>query len=469
MRRRVELPYGLHSERLFSQLQAEPWSVFLDSGCPYGPGGRYDILAAAPFMTLTTVSGQTCICSSSGTTMTREDPFLILRQQLGADEDEPCALPFCGGALGYFSYELGHSNAGLSAASISEPAMPDMAIGIYDWALIVDHVMRRSYLLGAGRDPETEKNWSKLVQRFSDVGDGPGDGEAKQLPDRVAGHFQVDTSRSAYFAAFQRIQDYIRDGDCYQVNLTQRFHLDGPVASWPLYCSLRRRNPAPFSAFMRLPGAAILSFSPESFLQVRGHCVTTRPIKGTRERSRCLHEDQQLIQALQNSEKDRAENLMIVDLLRNDLSRSCIPGSVKVPQLCRIESYASVHHLVSTVTGCLQPGQHALDVLRHCFPGGSITGAPKRRAMQIIDDLEPWGRGVYCGSLVHIGFNGDMGSSIAIRTLVHHDSRLYCWSGGGIVSDSKAETEYQECFDKLSAILRFFRPAGVHPGRFAKE
>lgn len=452
--RLTALPYQADSTLLFSRVQDRAWSVLLDSVHPHSPTGRYDVIAAEPFITLETRAGETRIQGPDGLQISREDPFTLLREALGAVQDNPHDLPFCGGAIGYFAYDLGRPAAGLSAHCQSGLPLPDMAVGIYDWVVLVDHQDKRSLLLGAGRDPATEDRWTRLVQRFSRAGPAPDTGNTGTASSPAT--LESDMSEAHYFAAFQRIQDYIRHGDCYQVNLAQRFHLHCDDDPWRLYCGLRLYNPAPFSAFLRLADSAVLSLSPESFLQLRGDRVTTRPIKGTRGRSPSPREDQRLAQALQNSSKDRAENLMIVDLLRNDLSRSCIPGSVTVPQLYQLESYRSVHHLVSTVRGRLRADQHALDLLRACFPGGSITGAPKRRAMEIIDELEPHGRGVYCGSLAHIGFNGDMNSNIAIRTLVQHRDQLYCWGGGGIVSDSKAEDEYQECFDKLAAIMRFF-------------
>lgn len=429
--------------------------MFFDSAGPHAVGGRYDIIAARPFITLETVDGETCIRRVDGVVHTRDAPFQVLYRELGAREAPHSMLPFSGGALGYFAYELG-GPAGSEPAP-RDIAVPDMAVGIYDWAVVVDHQARRCFLTSAQRDPRTQEYWQDLLQCFSQAQAA----HELALPEVRAGAVQADMERETYFEIFQRVQRYIREGDCYQVNLAQRFQLDFSGDPWDAYRGLRQRNPAPFAAFMRLPAAAVLSLSPESFLQVREDVVTTRPIKGTRTRSVFPYEDGLLAQALRESEKDRAENLMIVDLLRNDISRCCVPGSVGVPQLFHLESYASVHHLVSTVTGRLRADQHALDLLQACFPGGSITGAPKVRAMQIIEELEPRRRGVYCGTLAHIGFDGNMGSNIAIRTLVHYQERLYCWGGGGIVSDSRAADEYQECFDKLAVILKFLHPASL--------
>jgi para-aminobenzoate synthetase component 1 len=258
---------------------------------------------------------------------------------------------------------------------------------------------------------------------------------------------------AAYARAFAIVQAHIRLGNCYQVNLTQRFAASVRGDSWDAYLALRQANPAPFSAFLDLPDGQILSSSPERFLRVTNGMVETRPIKGTRPRSSDAICDRELAAALRVSEKDRAENVMIVDLLRNDLGKCCLPGSVRADRLFEIESFARVHHLVSTVTGRLDPRFHAVDLLRACFPGGSITGAPKVAAMQIIDDVEPHRRGVYCGSIGYIGFDGDMDTNIAIRTLVRRGDSIYAWAGGGIVADSKVAAEYQESFDKAAALL----------------
>jgi para-aminobenzoate synthetase component 1 len=263
-------------------------------------------------------------------------------------------------------------------------------------------------------------------------------------------------TRAQYAQAFHRIQHYIREGDCYQVNLAQRFEISVAGDPWDIYLDMRRHNPAPYSGFMRLPQGAVLSSSPERFLQVSNGQVETKPIKGTIRRSKFAYEDKALAAQLLESDKDRAENLMIVDLLRNDIGKNCRIGSVAVPRLFALESFATVHHLVSTVTGTLAEGRHALDLLRGCFPGGSITGAPKLRAMEIIEELEPHRRGLYCGALGYVGFDGNMDTNIAIRTAVTLGDRYLYWAGGGIVADSTLESEYDESFAKAQAVLSLF-------------
>ena len=249
------------------------------------------------------------------------------------------------------------------------------------------------------------------------------------------------------------MQDHIRAGDCYQINLTQRFEARVQGDSWQAYGRLRRTNPAPYSAYLDLPFAQVLSSSPERFLRLRGDRVETKPIKGTRPRAGDPARDAALAEDLVASAKDRAENVMIVDLLRNDLGKCCVPGSIRAEPLFAIESFASVHHLVSTVTGRLAPGRHAVDLIRACFPGGSITGAPKHRAMQIIEALEPQRRSIYCGCIGYLGFDGGMDLNIAIRTLLRVDENIYAWAGGGIVADSAVDAEYQESLDKAAALL----------------
>jgi len=270
---------------------------------------------------------------------------------------------------------------------------------------------------------------------------------------------------AGYAARFRRVQDYVQSGDCYQINLARRFSVRAAGDPWTAYRELRSRNPAPFAAFLNTPPVRVLCSSPERFLRVEGDRAETCPIKGTRPRSSDPEEDRRRRDELALSVKDRAENLMIVDLLRNDLGRSCAVGSVRVPSLFAVHSFAGVHHLVSRVTGRLAPGQDALSVLRGCFPGGSITGAPKIRAMEIIEELEGERRSVYCGSVFHLGFDGRLDSNIAIRTMIHNGEELRFWAGGGIVADSSCAGEAEEISLKARAmfeVAEHFRADGRH-------
>ena len=447
-----EIPYCEDSANHFASLHQQPWALFLDSCQPWNRQGRFDLIAAEPYLTLTTHGESTEIRCGDEVRHSTDDPFELLRKQLGKMVGGGPTLPFCGGAIGYFSYDLSRRLERLPTQTEDIDQLPQMAVGLYDWALLVDHQLQRSWLVGQGRSPATREQWHSLVTRFSQPSPGP-----ESAPFKVEGEPRSNMSKAEYMERFQRIQQYIHDGDCYQVNLAQRFELPVSGDPWQAYLQLRQANPAPFAAYLNLPDHQILSLSPERFLQLdQGH-VETKPIKGTSPRADNLLQDQQQAEQLKQSSKDRAENLMIVDLLRNDISKSCKSGSVKVPRLFDIESFTSVHHLVSTVTGELAQGKSAIDLLKGCFPGGSITGAPKLRAMEIIEELEPHRRGIYCGSVGYIGFNGNMDSNIAIRTLLHKEGRLSLSAGGGIVADSDPEAEYAETFHKIAAILKMLR------------
>lgn len=453
MQRLTELPYHPNSADYFDHLADSPWAVFLDSGRRRMGQGRYDILAADPTLSLVTRGNLTEIRGSNGVSLSRDDPFSLLREHLG-DRIEPVAdLPFCGGALGWFGYDLGRRIERLPALARDAEQIPDMAIGLYDWALVVDHAEGRSWLVSAGRDPRTDTRWDALCAVFSGALSPPARGVF-----HVHGSVRSNMTRAQYAAAFDRIKTYILDGDCYQVNLAQRFSAPASGDLWQGYRQLARLNPAPFSAYLATPYGKVLSSSPERFLQVRDGLVETKPIKGTRARGACPEADSMLAMELSRSPKDRAENLMIVDLLRNDIGRVCRPGSVHVPTLFAVESYATVHHLVSTVIGQLADGEDATSLLRACFPGGSITGAPKIRSMEIIEELEPHRRGVYCGAIGYLGFDGSMDTNIAIRTLVHNHGTIRFWAGGGIVYDSDVDAEYQETLDKAAALLQLLEP-----------
>ena len=439
------LPYFADSAALFSPIAHRPWSVFLDSCSPYSNQGRYDIIAADPVCTLVTHGDTTTIARDKLTATSGADPFDLVKQQLAFDVKDFDGLPFNGGAIGYFSYDLARRLESLPVIAEDAEHIAEMAVGIYPWAIIVDHWQRQTVLVGQGLN---EQRWQTLITQFSRLPEAQA-----PVAFKVVSAIHSNMDRAAYIQAFDRIKQYLKDGDCYQVNLAQRFVARCEGDPWTAYQKLRKLNAAPFSCYLNFPEVQILSSSPERFLKLTQGVVETKPIKGTRPRKQDEFEDRQQITQLENSDKDRAENLMIVDLLRNDISKTCKKGSVKVPVIFDVESYATVHHLVSTVTGLLADDQHALDLLKSCFPGGSITGAPKIRAMEIIEELEPNRRGVYCGAIGYIGFNGNMDSNIAIRTLVHANNTIRCWAGGGIVNDSVVEAEYQESFDKAAALL----------------
>ena len=443
----VELPYRTDAAHYYAALADLPWAAWLDSGGM----ARFDILTAAPQRTL--------VLNDEAT---QDDPFAMLRKELGERVSPEENIPFAGGALGYWAYDLARRiclPGGVPQDSEPHPGMAtdraqDMAIGIYDWALVLDHRQKTARLVSHRRFAETNELLPQLLQRLQ---------SNPSLPEdtfRVQGKITSNFTPESYAAAFARVQDYLLSGDCYQVNLAQRFSAIATGDALAAYLALRRLSPAPYSAFLNLPQARVLCASPERFLRVWNGSVETRPIKGTRPRSSDAQLDRQLAEELRNHPKDRAENLMIVDLLRNDIGKSCVPGSVRVPELFGVESFSNVHHLVSTVQGKLAEGRDALHALRDCFPGGSVTGAPKQRAMQIIARLEPDRRGIYCGAIGYAGFDGNLDSNIVIRTLVYSGNQVHCWAGGGIVADSEVAAEYRETLDKASAMLKLLQHYG---------
>ncbi|WP_296809859.1 aminodeoxychorismate synthase component I [Thiocapsa sp.] len=440
-----KFPYRPDSSRFFEILVGRAWPVFLDSGRPASTSGRYDILTADPRVTLVTRGDLTEIRDAQGVRSSRADPFALLDATLGPQQPRIPGLPFRGGAIGYFAYDLARRLERLPSVAEDAEGIPDMAVGIYDWALVVDHARCRSRLVA--QDPAClDEVFGRLIRALS--GPAPATGVF-----RILAPVRSNLSRTQYLSALERIRHYLYEGDCYQVNFAQRFDAPAQGDAWQAYKGLRRLNPAPFAAYLATPDCRILCTSPERFLRVRGDRVETKPIKGTRPRGSHPVEDRMLAESLRRSPKDRAENLMIVDLLRNDLGKVCAIGSVHVPTLFEVESYMRVHHLVSTVRGRLAAGRNAVDLLRACFPGGSITGAPKLRAMEIIEELEPHRRGVYCGAIGYLGYDGAMDTNIVIRTLVHSAGVIRLWAGGGIVADSDPEAEYRETYDKAAPLL----------------
>ncbi len=429
---------------LFSRIEQQPWAILLRSASETHIDSRFDVLVANPIATLETVAGDTQIKTDTQEYVSQDDPFSLLDKlqqqllpnlELGAEWD----LPFVGGALGYFSYDLGRRVESMPELATKDLQTPDMAVGLYEWTLVVDHKLEKACVVGQN----IEQAWQWLnSQSLDDVEDF-----------KLIGDWQSNMTQASYASRFDRVQEYLLSGDCYQINLAQRFNAPYQGSEWQAYTKLEAANQAPFSAFIRMPNSAIISVSPERFLELKDNVIETKPIKGTRPRSQNAELDQANARDLQTAEKDQAENLMIVDLLRNDIGRVASPGSVHVPKLFDIESFPAVHHLVSTIRADLDTQYSAADLLRACFPGGSITGAPKVRAMQIIEELEPHRRSAYCGSIGYISRHGRMDTSITIRTLVAEDNKLYAWAGGGVVADSDCAAEYQETLDKLSKIL----------------
>ena len=421
--------------------------MLLESAGPLGADNGFDIISADPLATLETRDQITTITRHGESSEHHEDPLSLLAhtQQQLLGELDLCAtrLPFIGGALGLFGYDLGRRFERLPVQATADIAVPDMAVGIYDWALLRNVATGEWQLVHWGDEAGLAKRLAWLEQQQA----APAPAFALQ------GAWQSNMSRAEYGEKFARIQAYLAAGDCYQINLTQRFSAPYQGDEWQAYCLLANANKAPFSAFIRLPDSALLSLSPERFLLLDGRHIETKPIKGTRPRHPDPATDQQVARELAQADKDRSENLMIVDLLRNDIGRVSRPGSVSVPHLFMVESFPAVHHLVSTIHGELDARWQGVDLLRACFPGGSITGAPKIRAMAIIEELEPQRRNAYCGSIGYLSQHGRIDTSICIRTLIAEAGRLHCWAGGGIIADSDADSEYQETYDKVARIL----------------
>ncbi|MDC0936838.1 anthranilate synthase component I family protein [Pirellulales bacterium] len=456
-----ELPATLTASEAFTRLAGLPHVVYFDSAVSGDAGGRYSFFAADPFAWIEAPADGRDALADVEKTMAR------FRQQTRSD-----LPPFQGGLAGLLGYELGRSFERIDAARHNDLPTPALAVGCYDVVLAFDHQQKRGWIISQGfpaQDPgeRTRRAESRLAE-FRDHLNGKAAATNSSRDD----HFRTTTSDlcapqhetrfdgvtsnlspDEYRAMVRLGIDYIRAGDVFQVNLAQRLLCRATSPSHELYLRLRDRNPAPYAGYFDLGEAQICSASPECFLTVRDGWAETRPIKGTRGRSSHVEADLFAGDELLESEKDRAENVMIVDLVRNDLSRVCQPGSVHAAQLCRLETYAYVKHLVSVVRGELAPGKSALDLLRAAFPGGSITGAPKVRAMEIIAELEPTVRGPYCGSLAYLGFDGQFDASILIRTVTATGGWWQFPVGGGVVAQSDPDDEYRETWHKARGLL----------------
>jgi len=461
------LPYHPVSEyaSLLHQLDGFIW---LDSARYHPEMGRYSYIAVEPFAKLYAYEHELFY---NGRRYQTSDALNFLSQRL--DEFPLTSIdglpPFQGGVMGYFSYELNQQLEPQKLGGSRKTDWPLMALGFYDVIIAFDHYEQQVWLISTGfPESATHCRQERANQRLDDIkyylDKTPSShtyyGQIK--PDQITSNF----TQQYYQNAVQRARDYILQGDIFEVNLSQRFQCQIPnnLNTFTLYNRLRAVNPAPFAAYIKLDNKTITSASPERFIQCRDGHVQTRPIKGTAPRSPLPEEDRTNAQSLEVSEKDWAENIMIVDLLRNDLSKVCSPGTIQVPQLCGLESFETVHHLVSVVEGQLATGKGPVELLQASFPGGSITGAPKVRAMEIINELETVPRGPYCGSIGFIGFDGAMDSSIVIRTMALSGDKLTFHAGGAVVLDSDPEQEYEETLTKAGALVQTLSEAyhGAH-------
>ncbi|HEU5260384.1 MAG TPA: aminodeoxychorismate synthase component I [Gemmatimonadales bacterium] len=461
-----------------------PFVAFLDSATDPRQLGRYSFLAADPPVVVRSKSALTQQLDPAGRwTRVNADPLAHIRALLAAHTAEPVAglPPFQGGAAGYVGYDWGATLERIPRTRYDDLATPDVMLGLYDWVIAWDHAAQRAWVMSTGIPEEGTARSRRAARRLAFVkgrlaarrvgGWGsnavttrppaypPTRPSAPSYPVPDIAGVRSTFTRAGYLEAVARVIEYVYAGDIFQANLSQR--LQAPLAGTPfeLYRRLRQHNPAPFAAYLDFSDVVVASSSPERFLRVHdGRQVETRPIKGTRPRGVGPEHDAALALALAESDKDRAENVMIVDLLRNDLSRVCRPGSVRVPELFALEQYRTVHHLVSTVVGELAPEHGPVDLLRAAFPGGSITGAPKVRAMQIIAELEPTQRSVYCGAIGYFSVTGALDTSIVIRTYLVRGRDVYFQVGGGIVADSDPEQEYRETLDKARGLVAALAP-----------
>tara|TARA_R110000772_G_scaffold172303_2_gene284154 strand:- start:791 stop:2164 length:1374 start_codon:yes stop_codon:yes gene_type:complete len=453
MNKTLSLPYPASSFELFGKLRSLALPVLLHSGkAETNLNSRYDILVADPSTVFRYQQGTLLVEHDDSTQgIKTANPILSLAEFFpinnspAEQETETDRLPFCGGFVGYFAYDILQESFGIAVKKSAELTLPSVLAGIYDWAVIVDHQQFTCTLAAQASVSST-----RLKQIETLLND-----ETKAQADNftLGSAFQSNFSRQAYQNAFEKIMSYIYAGDCYQVNLSQCFQASCEGDPYEFFARMQAIAAAPFAAYMEDKQQALMCFSPERFLRVKNKQVITQPIKGTRARHKNKQADKAALTDLCNSTKDKAENLMIVDLLRNDLGKVCRTGSVQVESLFEAHSFTNVHHLISTISGELKQASDVFSLLNACFPGGSITGTPKLRAMQIIDEVESMPRSVYCGSIVWIDQAGNMDSNIAIRTLLRDRERLYCWGGGAIVADSDMQLEYQESLDKIALFM----------------
>jgi para-aminobenzoate synthetase component 1 len=465
-----EIDTRLSPPEVFELFRDEPFTFFLDSGMDPGKLGRYSFIGSSPFLVLKSRGTEITVTDDRGTTCFNGDPFDALDDLLKAYrlQPSPSPIPFIGGAVGYLSYDLCHFIEHLPNRTMDDLQLPECYLGFYDRVLAFDNLLGRAYIVSTGF-PEQRKTerLERAQQRLAELRERLADPStileppASIAPTTWKVPLRSNFTQKGYIEAVEKARQYIIAGDIFEVNLSQRFETELAISPYELYRRLRYLNPAPFACYLGFDGVQVVGASPERFLRTRGDWVETRPIKGTRPRGRTPEEDRALVEELVNSVKDQAENIMIVDLERNDLGRVCRYGTVRVTELTILETYPTVFHLTSTVEGRLIEGKNCIDLLRATFPGGSITGAPKIRAMEIIDELEPTKRSVYTGSIGYLGFNGDIDLNIVIRTFLVKENRAYFQVGGAVVYDSNPEAEYQETLDKARALIASLDIAAV--------
>lgn len=476
-----EVPYG-DPVQTFARLRRRPYSFLLDGGMDPGKQGRYSMIGSDPFLVFRVRGKEVALLEKDTWRKEEGSPFLVLRELMSRypTESDP-RFPVPAGAFGYFAYDLGRQIEALPQIALDDLGLPDCYLGFYDRLLIYDHWSKKTYLTSTGwpergergriraknrllelekyaspdRDnclpaslPDHDCNQCETAVPNADVSGSEGTGASAKQP-VLYGHFNYDS----YCAAVRKVKDYINRGEIQEGILSQRFSCRLQAEPWPIYLRLREINPAPFAAYLHYPELDVICASPERFIKVSGGHVESRPIKGTRPRGRNAREDRQLRAELLNSSKDHAELDLITDLVYRELQQVCRQNSVRVQERFRLEEHPAVFHLVATVCGHLAPGKDLVDLLRATFPAGSISGTPKLRAMEIIEELEPVTRGIYTGSIGYLGFDGNADLNVVIRTMVIKDRVAYLHAGGGIVSDSRPDEEYHETITKARALL----------------
>jgi para-aminobenzoate synthetase component I len=444
----------------FEYFAPRPFSFWLDSGMDYHKLGRWSFMGSDPFLVMCSRADEITIIKEGVEEKRYGNPFDVLGELLDKYklENNQSGIPFTGGVVGYLGYDLGRFIEKIRVKAIDDLNLPECYLCFYDALVAFDNVAHRTFLISTGFPETGEKKRrhradARLNELRSMVTFVPPPVDIKPIAPSKKLTLKSNFSHDGYLKAVATAREYICSGDIFEVNLSQRIEMELDTPPIELYKRLRKINPAPFANYFNFDGVNIVGSSPERYLKLKGGWVETRPIKGTKPRGKTPEQDKALGDSLLASKKDRAENIMIVDLERNDIGRVCLYGTVKVTELAILETWPTVFHLTSTVIGQLREGKSIIDLLKATFPGGSITGAPKVRAMEIIDELEPTRRGIYCGSLGYIGFNGDMDLNIVIRTIVIKDGRAYFQVGGAIVYDSEPESEYIETLDKGKALI----------------
>lgn len=453
------IPYQ-EPQDVYLKFMHSPWSLWLDSAA-HSEQGRYSFITVDPFSTFVCKRNK-IVCDQQ---ILYGNPFELLKQKIIHYQLDPIfpAIPFPGGVAGFFGYELNQHIETIPSKQVDDMQVPDLMVGFFDVVIGFDHHEKLAWICSTGL-PQREKKANQLrakrrLEAVLEPLHKPLSKEIRNSTHAFKALHAVTSNFSPehYMSAVEKVKNYIYLGDIFEANIAQRFSgiLHGAEDTFPLYQQLRRRNPAPFAAYLKFGKTCIASASPERFIQLkRNRQVEACPIKGTRPRGGTLVEDKQLAEELAASEKDRAENIMIVDLIRNDLSKVCENHSVKVEKLCNLVTYSNVHHLVSQIVGQLNKNKTAIDLLEACFPGGSVTGAPKPRAMEIIAEIEPHVRGPYCGSMGYIGSDGTMDLSIVIRTFVMQGKKISFHAGGAVTTGSHAELEYRETLDKVMVLQK---------------